>query len=219
MRCFSCHSTGKLSLGPDYERRPAELGVRCESCHGPDKAHVAAAGRADTAAIRSSLVNPGRMGPGGQVKFRGSRHRPPASGNEAIDWRDPWNVRHQPIYLSQSRCFQESRNPISGHSKSANKVAAESLNCVTCHDPHQLVLRNDPAYYNERCAGCLSAALRPPNPETCRVNEGARCGSCHMPSVRPNDHLSFKNHWIGIYTDGEVIAAASIAVGLAADGR
>ncbi len=190
MQCFSCHSTGKLSLGRKFELQPAELGVRCEACHGPGEAHVAAVRRADMDAARASLVNPGRMDSKDQIVFCGNCHRPPASKNEAIDWRDPWNVRHHPVYLSRSRCFRESGN---------------RLACVTCHDPHRSVLRNAPTYYNSRCAGCHAASSHPPNPETCKTSDSTGCSSCHMPAVRPNDHLRFYNHWIGIYRNGDVL--------------
>ncbi len=45
LRCFRCHSTGRLTLGEKLEVRPGELGVRCEACHGPGRLHAAAAGR------------------------------------------------------------------------------------------------------------------------------------------------------------------------------
>ncbi len=190
MRCFSCHSTGKLSLGRNFELQPAELGVRCEACHGPGEAHAEAVRRADMDAARAALVNPGRMDPQEQIAFCGNCHRPPASENEAIDWRDPWNVRHHPLYLSRSRCFLGSGN---------------GLSCVTCHDPHRSVLRKAPAYYNSRCAGCHTASSHPPNPATCKTAGSVGCSSCHMPVVRPNNHLRFYNHWIGIYRNGDVL--------------
>ena len=35
LRCFRCHSTGPLRLDAASAIQPSELGVRCESCHGP----------------------------------------------------------------------------------------------------------------------------------------------------------------------------------------
>ena len=35
LRCFQCHSTGTLTLAAGNTIQPSELGVRCESCHGP----------------------------------------------------------------------------------------------------------------------------------------------------------------------------------------
>src|SRR5216684_7265465 len=39
LRCFQCHSTGTLTLAAADSIQPTELGVRCESCHGPGAAH------------------------------------------------------------------------------------------------------------------------------------------------------------------------------------
>src|SRR5215469_14184064 len=35
VRCFRCHSTGDLTLASGFTLQPAELGIRCEACHGP----------------------------------------------------------------------------------------------------------------------------------------------------------------------------------------
>ena len=48
LRCFRCHSTGPLRLGVDWSIEPSELGVHCESCHGPGATHVASRGKAGT---------------------------------------------------------------------------------------------------------------------------------------------------------------------------
>jgi hypothetical protein len=97
MRCFACHSTGPLSLGPKSDLQPFEPGVRCESCHGPGSDHIAAAGKAP-------MRNPGKMTPAEMNGFCGNCHRKPGPANARADLRDPWNVRHQPIYFERSRC-------------------------------------------------------------------------------------------------------------------
>src|SRR5215471_13744410 len=51
LRCFRCQSTGPLRLGSGYSIEPSELGVRCESCHGPGAAHIKSGGA--TSAIRN----------------------------------------------------------------------------------------------------------------------------------------------------------------------
>jgi hypothetical protein len=40
LNCFSCHSTGTVTLAADDSIVPHELGVRCEDCHGPGAAHA-----------------------------------------------------------------------------------------------------------------------------------------------------------------------------------
>src|SRR5260370_28048654 len=48
LHCFQCHSTGPLALGAGQKIEPSELGVRCESCHGPGAAHATANGAPGT---------------------------------------------------------------------------------------------------------------------------------------------------------------------------
>jgi hypothetical protein len=184
LSCFGCHSTGALSLGESLEIKPNELGVRCESCHGPGQAHVELLGKGSPAAARQAIGNPKRLAAPDLMRFCGECHRPPASEGVAIDWSDPWNVRHQPLYLTESACFKNSPG---------------GLTCMQCHDPHSPLRSNDAAYYNARCGSCHSAASHPPA-EVCRAEPG--CASCHMPAVRPQPELAFHNHWIGVYQAG-----------------
>jgi molybdopterin synthase catalytic subunit len=155
-----------------------------ESCHGPGQAHVELLRKGSPAAARQAIGNPKRLAASDLMRFCGECHRPPASESVAIDWSDPWNVRHQPLYLTESACFKNSPG---------------GLTCMQCHDPHSPLRSNDAAYYNARCGSCHSAASHPPA-EVCRAEPG--CASCHMPAVRPQPELAFHNHWIGVYQAG-----------------
>src|SRR5262245_6830069 len=135
LRCFRCHSTGPLALGEKLEVRPAELGVRCEGCHGSGSAHVAAASAANREEARRAIGNPGRSSAAALNELCGACHRQPAPSGASINWNDPWNVRHQPLYLDRSACFRRS---------------AGRLSCLTCHAPHDPLRRNEAAFYNER---------------------------------------------------------------------
>lgn len=172
--CFACHSTGAPRIDAAGEIHPSEAGVRCEACHGPAAAHAAGGGK-------ERLLNPRRMSASAMNDFCGRCHRPPASNPAAIDWSYAWNVRHQPVYFSQSECFRKSSGAFS---------------CVTCHSPHAS-LETRAAAYDVKCAGCHSSRLRPPA-ANCR--EG--CVTCHMPRVSPEPPLRFTNHWIGVYGSG-----------------
>ena len=163
--CFECHSTGPLK-GVE----PAETGVRCEACHGPGAAHVASGGKA-------RVVIPNRYDGTELNQFCGRCHRRPASDPSKIDWNVAWNVRHQPVYLSQSACFVKSRG---------------KLSCLTCHSPHE-PLETRAESYDTRCNACHDSVQRP-------ASCGQRnCAGCHMPHVTPEPPLRFTNHWIGVY--------------------
>jgi hypothetical protein len=168
LRCFGCHSTGTLQLQPSRTIRPYEAGVRCESCHGPGEAHVRAPSKAN-------ISNPRLLSGAEMNEDCGTCHRMPPAAGVATNWENAWNVRHQPVYLSQSRCFLESNG---------------RLRCTSCHDPHRDAMPDVQAV----CAGCHSD-----------VKHGAvriarnKCTDCHMPAVQPQQELSFTNHWIGVY--------------------
>jgi hypothetical protein len=190
MRCFECHSTGPLSLGARMEIKPSEAGVRCESCHGAGQAHADAITQGKTAEGRSAIQNPKRLSASQLNQFCGNCHRKPAGAGVAGDWNDPWNARYQPAYLDQSACFQKSRG---------------ALSCLTCHDAHQPLRKNDAAYYSAICGKCHKVAAHP-KLRTASQKALARCVDCHMPGVVPQVGLRFTNHWIGIYQEGQTLA-------------
>lgn len=182
--CFECHSTGGVSRTSGNVLVPREPGVTCEACHGPGSAHAASAARTPGSAA-ASIDNPRRLSAAGLNAICGKCHRPPASDPGSIDWNYAWNVRHQPIYLSESRCFSASRG---------------ALTCLTCHAPHDPLERNS-AFYNSRCATCHRADRHPPS-LSCRTQEHSNCIDCHMPRVSPQTGLAFSNHRIGVYLSG-----------------
>jgi Cytochrome c554 and c-prime len=141
LKCFRCHSTGPLSLGPNYSIQPGEPGVHCESCHGPGGGHVSALGRPGT------ILNPKRLSAVELNDFCGACHR----NAPESDWTDKWRTRHQPSYLAQAACFRKSSG---------------ALTCLTCHDPHA-PLNEVAAEYDKRCMDCHKA-VRHSAPVTAR---------------------------------------------------
>lgn len=156
LRCFQCHSTGKLAFTREQGIQPAELGVQCEACHGPGADHA-------------QLLRPKILNPAGLNDLCGACHRQPPKPGEDVNWQDPWNVRHQPVSLSQSACFQKG-----------------NLSCTTCHDPHSGETKST-------CATCHPAVSHKSKITT------QSCESCHMPKVAAGPQLTFSNHWIGTY--------------------
>ena len=187
--CFQCHSTGPVSVAPNHEILVTEPGVRCELCHGPGNTHVLAVRRGDLTAARKLIQNPKALSAGELNRSCGTCHRLPDGNPRTVDWNDPWNVRHQPPYLQESHCFQKSSG---------------GLSCLTCHNPHEKLRRNDPAYYDQICLSCHDRNSRPPK-GICKTQETSDCTSCHMPAVAAGTHLKFKNHWIGVYRNGATL--------------
>ncbi len=171
LRCFRCHSTGPVTLAADYKVTPSELGIRCESCHGPGAAHIQHPG------APGSIQNPKRLTPTELNHLCGACHRQASDLDHETDWTNAWNVRHQPSYLHRAACFRNS----SGR-----------LSCLTCHDPHG-PLNKTVSSYDARCVSCHKSVIHK------TVIASRSCVGCHMPQVRTSATLEFTNHWIGIY--------------------
>lgn len=127
LKCFQCHSTGPLRLDPATGIQPAELGVKCESCHGPGGDH-------SKAPSKLNIFQPKILNGAGVNEFCGNCHRQPPKTGDDTNWSDPWNARHQPVSFSQSECFRQS---------------AGRMTCFTCHDPHGAAPTRVDA-----CSGC-----------------------------------------------------------------
>ncbi len=173
--CFGCHSTGPVSFDPQGQVQLGQPGVQCGACHASSAAHAE-----NPDQHRSD--NPGRLSAAGLNDFCGRCHRPPASAGTRTDWNYAWNVRHQPLYLAESRCFLKSKG---------------KLSCLTCHDPHEAAARQPASFYNRKCEAC-----HPRTKPVCRQRNNANCIDCHMPAVTPQSALRFSNHWIGVYGEG-----------------
>ncbi len=183
-RCFGCHATRVRPTPDGVDLAALEPGVQCERCHGPGSEHVEASGGSDPARARKTILNAGRLPASAIVMICGECHRTPKAGqiSPAPELEDPLSVRFQPVGLMASRCFQTSGN----------------LSCLTCHDPHGNV-RKEEAYYTGKCLSCHDgprAVLR-----ACRRTQRENCLPCHMRRTTPAPHLSFVDHRIRIYSE------------------
>ncbi|MFN3322979.1 MAG: multiheme c-type cytochrome [Bryobacteraceae bacterium] len=175
LRCFQCHSTGRLRLGPNFRIEPSEPGVHCESCHGPG---------ADHAKAQKPIRNPGKTSAVEMNDLCGACHRKSAAAGENTDWTNPWNTRHQPLYLAQSACFLKSEG---------------RLSCTSCHPAHAPMTQTA-SEYGQVCAGCHAKPAH-----ASPIPAGSTCVGCHMPDAAPQPNLRFANHWIGVYEKGETL--------------
>ena len=175
-RCFGCHAIAT-------ELTDIRPGVTCERCHGPGRAHVAAATAGAAAdVIRRSLVNPGRFPAKAQIEICGACHRLPEPGGTSPEpeLEDPVSVRFAPIGLMASRCF----------------IASKRLSCVTCHDPHDNARpRSDPSYA-EHCSACHATPAA--SPSHCPRQTNPDCLFCHMRQAALGPYLRFTDHRIRV---------------------
>ena len=199
LRCFSCHSTGAVK-GRELHLDTLVPGIRCEACHGPGQAHIAAAKERKNS---SGLIFNAASLSGDELTqdFCASCHRI-EEDQRLLRSLEATNVRYQPYRVFQSKCYSDDLR----------------ISCTACHNPHEPV-RQDAAYYDAKCVACHKTAvprvLRDASGTSASAQEAAtirvckigkaNCASCHMPKVNvPQAHFHFTDHYIRVVKANEV---------------
>lgn len=190
--CLLCHVTVLRAgaVGPDIQR--SQIGIGCERCHGPGRAHVEQGRPME----RLGAASPDRIN-----KLCGACHHD--ATNSPLDDPRTQNgmARFEGVALPLSKCYQVSK----------------TLSCNTCHNPHTNA-DPDPKRNDAKCLGChTSAPARHPHKAnsataaaskvsmarvSCPVNPKSGCVHCHMPSqsIATIPHAKYRNHWIKVWT-------------------
>lgn len=183
-RCFGCHTTA-ATAGRVFDTRAMTLGVQCEACHGPGRAHVAGV---ESGRIQAgTIVNPGKLEPADAVDFCGACHASFWDVKLANE-KGIAQLRSQPYRLQSSRCWTATGGE-------------ERITCTACHDVHRPLVR-EVAAYDPKCVACHAAQGTKPTPERpaapCPVAV-RDCTTCHMPKYDvPDMHHAFTDHQIRV---------------------
>ncbi len=179
-KCFDCHGgIADPALARQGGPHPVfqDVGVGCERCHGPGRAHVAAI---EEGADDLRIVNPAKLSAPEIMKLCGRCH----SGFFPTPHPRPSDlmISNQATALSSSNCYQRSGGAFS---------------CVACHDPHGNARADSPAY-EETCRSCHDSGKNPETP-VCPVNPVSGCLPCHMPNVNLAGDFPVTDHWIRVF--------------------
>ena len=231
-RCMACHNGPTTESVAYADGKYAELamGIGCESCHGPGALHVQARLEDPEApdSVDVTIVNPKwlsidlRLDVCQQCHLNGevSVLR---EGETATSYRPgrPLSA-HRAIYALENE--DPNRVSVISHSdrmmSSACFIESGTMDCVTCHNPHEGFRDKGPETFNTTCRTChetdaLAASM--PTPElTAQHQVGANCFSCHMPKVTADDapHASFTDHWIRVVEAEDRIEGVAAGTGL-----
>ena len=223
--CMFCHNAypdvpegSDTFLKPHVYPRELPSGTGCQRCHGPGVKHLRAiyGGDGDSEKIRASIVNPGRLPPDRRDDVCFECHmlptvaatpvrrfdRPTYSfrpGQDLADYQinfdieekgkepiDRFEINHHPYRLKQSQCYLKSE---------------EQMSCLTCHDPHYKVSKDDrAAHYKAKCLGCHVDLQH----NSVANDLSDDCVACHMPERRTQDviEVTMTDHLIQIVPDG-----------------
>ncbi len=168
--CLSCHASSIPEKGIAVQSN--QIGVGCEACHGPGRAHVAAmrSGKSSDVHInRLSTLTPTQLN-----EVCGRCHR----NSRDVDLTTieaEQTHRFQPYALIRSQCRTKGNEPLS---------------CIYCHNPHTDASK-DSEKYDQVCLACHSAHTGNAQPGTlkaaetvkgklCPINKTQGCVGCHM---------------------------------------
>jgi len=215
-RCLFCHAGyPEIQAGADgwdgASHFPGRLteGIDCQRCHGPGRAHVAAARASQQPAqVRASIVNPARLAPDRRTEVCLQCHletttlRLPSSilrvGRGVFSYRpgeplgdymlffdhgeghaDKFEFVSEAYRMRQSQCFVKSGG---------------ALTCTTCHNPHDIP--RGAAAIAQYSKACLSCHARITGSQHTATKDD--CITCHMPKRQPVDaaHVRVADHRI-----------------------
>ncbi|MBL9087186.1 MAG: HEAT repeat domain-containing protein, partial [Planctomycetia bacterium] len=210
-RCAGCHVSGRepRAAGPDGTGPRSTwraLGVDCEACHGPGRAHAEAWDRLETGAPLprlETLDRAGKVEACTQCHVEGERLTPHGVVGEDLyehveptllldpERVDPYGRPLELVYdglpFGTSRCAE-----------------AGGLTCSRCHAPHGSPRRSllRPAF-DERatCGACHGDVVRDAAAHAHHRagGAGASCVACHMPFLEiERGHGRVADHTIGV---------------------
>jgi len=215
-RCLECHASYFEWTPPPvnrYKKSSLVLGIWCEKCHGPGRAHVAMrrAASSPRAGATQAIVNPASLPRERQIDLCGLCHsgngvpiQPALSflpGDDLDGYVDiPYSSPEDSVdvhgnqvqLLKRSRCYR----------------STTTLTCTTCHNVH--TMQRDAASFSPRCLSCHQAQ-QCGKFATLGDSIAHNCIDCHMPlqeskvlfsitngkTVRPK----VRNHTIAIYPE------------------
>jgi predicted CXXCH cytochrome family protein len=189
-------------------------GIDCQRCHGPGRMHVEAArsGHAATELVRSTIVNPGRLGRDRQLEvcmqchLKTSSHEPNeqrAFDRAVFSYRPGQPLEDFKLYFEpagnekQAGSGRDDTFEIAHAAYRLRKSACfqnAKMTCLTCHDPHDIPHGQEAvAHYTDVCLSCHKAVAH-----KIALPKTSTCLTCHMPRRRTEDvvHVVMTDHFI-----------------------
>jgi len=215
--CMFCHNgypEGDAGLERSIFPEKLPHGIDCQRCHGPGRAHVEAAMSSHAALelVRSTIVNPGRLGRERQLEvcmqchLETSRHEPNeqrAFDRAIFSYRPGAPMEDFKLYFEPAGYENHASNGTDDSFEIAHaayrlrKSACfrnSQMTCLTCHDPHNIPRGQEAvAHYTEVCLSCHRGVTH-----TVALPSTSTCLSCHMPRRRTEDavHVVMTDHFI-----------------------
>lgn len=218
-RCLECHATYFESIPSGkaenyYQKMDFVLGISCERCHGPGRAHVDYE-RSQPVAVSSGthfIVNPASLLRERQIEVCAQCHG--GIGQSIAPAFSYVPGQQLENYVTLPHPDAEARVDVHGNQVALTQRSrcyrSSQMTCTTCHDVH--APEHVAASYSEKCLQCHRE-------QDCGefVKLGTKirenCIDCHMPLQDSNLIVSdlngkqvkarIRNHWIKVYPTGQ----------------
>lgn len=203
--CISCHTTLV-----EYESRHINwvdpdsmiLGVTCERCHGPAEAHVDFHRTNPQATKAEFITHPNHLSRDRMNDICGQCHsgssnfiKSPFSFRPGDQLKDFLKVKKQEDKVSIG---VHSANQLPRLKKSQCYSQSDSMNCSSCHNPHQHE-RGNLALFSKRCMECHEMQDCGEFPSA-GDRIGKNCIDCHMPK-RVDNSTEFETTEASIFPE------------------
>ena len=211
--CLFCHNgyPQSAAASSDADVFPEKLpdGIDCQRCHGPGRAHVAAATSHDSSLelIRSSIVNPRKLPRDRQMDVcmqchleTSSRDMPNeirAYSRSVFSYRPGQPLGEYASYFDREKEATDDTFEVAHAAYRLRKSKCflnSQMTCLTCHNPHDIPRGKEATQtYVAVCLSCHQAVQH-----RVALAAGSDCISCHMPKRRTEDvvHVVMTDHFI-----------------------
>lgn len=172
-QCVGCHTT---NFDPDAKTW-TQLGVGCESCHGPGGDHVDSMDAAD-------IVNPKKLDAKKRNMVCGQCHGfgTDTSGKYAYS---PTFIPGQDLNASfKLKDIGDRTQNVQYNTFLTSKHAEGGMMCTTCHDPHGDKAKGPHQLrrpINDLCLGCHKPKIGTLKDHAPSAGPSDTCATCHMP--------------------------------------
>jgi tetratricopeptide (TPR) repeat protein len=249
-QCMFCHNAYPLFksqalISGDHETFGDTIpeGIDCQRCHGPGSAHVKAANASDASleAIRSAIVNPGRLTRERQMDVCMQCHLETTSSSlpHSILKIDRGVFSYRPgeplpdyelSFDHKAGASYDDKMEVAQQAYRLRKSACflkSQMTCITCHNPHQQLTGVEATrHYVAVCVGCHSTAHASGKPVVRygmadSETKEPSCLSCHMWKRRTDDavHVVMTDHYIQRFKPKRDLLAPSKEVALSYRGE
>lgn len=189
--CLKCHATFAKNddfsgVGNRYEERRVLYGVDCERCHRPSAKHVKYQRSHPKDSTAKFMLSLGELSRKQRLDICASCH----AGLRSQQVKgNPFSYLAGEDLDEYSKNFysEKSNSELDVHGNQYGLLASSqcfkqtTMDCNTCHDPHENQ-RGDILHFNQKCIGCHASATINCTDEKGNTNDmNSDCISCHMP--------------------------------------